>query len=147
MDDKYNIKPKPTFYNGIWYRSRLEARWACFFEFLRFDYEYEPEPFNTWSPDFVIHDLNCYVEIKPFGCWEDEMMNKILPYSESHRILLLSDEIRIESNKFYLGKMFSQTGDLRLIDFSLPYSNGFNSIIILRLWNESQNKVMYLKPE
>ena len=32
----------PTLYNGIQFRSRLEAKWAAFFDLLGWEYEYEP---------------------------------------------------------------------------------------------------------
>src|ERR1700744_4926102 len=60
-----------TRYNGILFRSRLEARWAVFFDHLNIKWEYEHEGFNLegvyylpdfWLPDF---DLGIYVECKP----------------------------------------------------------------------------------
>lgn len=51
-----------TEYNGYKFRSRLEAKWAVFFDALGIDYEYEPEGFELQSgkkylPDFRI---KCY---------------------------------------------------------------------------------------
>ena len=37
-----NIKPIETIYKGYRFRSRLEARWAVFFDALGIEYEYEP---------------------------------------------------------------------------------------------------------
>lgn len=56
------IKPIETIYNGYRFRSRLEARWAVFFDALGVDYEYEPEGFNLpnggrYLPDFRV---KCY---------------------------------------------------------------------------------------
>jgi hypothetical protein len=48
------IPAKPTMYNGRLYRSRLECRWAAFFDLLGWKYEYEPMDLNGWSPDFAI---------------------------------------------------------------------------------------------
>jgi len=44
---------KPTKYAGITFRSRLEARWAVFFDALGISWEYEPETFlvNNWWSD------------------------------------------------------------------------------------------------
>lgn len=51
-----NIKAIPTNYNRINFRSRLEARWALFFDLLGIPYEYEPEKYHTgvsrYIPDF-----------------------------------------------------------------------------------------------
>ncbi len=56
----------PTHYNGVNYRSRLEAKWAKFFDSLGWVHHYEPIDFKGYIPDFYISGENpCYVEIKP----------------------------------------------------------------------------------
>lgn len=64
-----NATPIRTQYNGIRFRSRLEARWAFFFAELGVKWQYEPEGFQLSSgwylPDFWLPDQNCWVEIKP----------------------------------------------------------------------------------
>ena len=40
------IKAIETVYNGYRFRSRLEARWAVFFDAMQIRYEYEPEGFR-----------------------------------------------------------------------------------------------------
>ena len=61
--------PIPTTYHGYRFRSRLEARWAVYFDVLGARWEYEKEGFNvngTWYlPDFYLVDLECFVEVKP----------------------------------------------------------------------------------
>lgn len=51
-----SIKPIQTRYRGHHFRSRLEARWAVFFDALMIPWEYEPEGFNLdvefYLPDF-----------------------------------------------------------------------------------------------
>lgn len=63
------IKAIQTEYNGYRFRSRLEARWAVFFDELGIEYEYEPEGFELSSgcylPDFFLRDFQIFVEIKP----------------------------------------------------------------------------------
>jgi hypothetical protein len=63
------ITPIETEYNGCKYRSRLEARWAVFFDSLNISFEYEKEGFDIdgerYLPDFWIKDWNCWLEIKP----------------------------------------------------------------------------------
>lgn len=70
MDNK--IKAIETHYNGYRFRSRLEARWAVFFDTVGMRYEYEPEGFTNngtcYLPDFYLPDATnygCYVEVKP----------------------------------------------------------------------------------
>lgn len=68
------IKPIETIYNGYKFRSRLEARWAIFFDELGIKYEYEPEGYELSSyekylPDFFLPDFNggMFCEVKPSG--------------------------------------------------------------------------------
>jgi hypothetical protein len=78
------IKPIQTRYAGYLFRSRLEARWAVFFDALKLKWEYEPEGFELPSgkrylPDFriMLRHGPLWVEIKPSGveCPEfDEFM-------------------------------------------------------------------------
>ena len=52
------IKAIETEYNGYRFRSRLEARWAVFFDELGIKYQYEPEGFDLdgtlYLPDFYL---------------------------------------------------------------------------------------------
>lgn len=64
-----NIKAIETVYKGYKFRSRLEARWAIFFEELGLGWQYEVEGFDLPSgrylPDFYLPSQHCHVEIKP----------------------------------------------------------------------------------
>jgi hypothetical protein len=57
-----------TAYKGYRFRSRLEARWAVFFDRAEIAWEYEPEGFETdagrYLPDFLLRG-RYYVEVKP----------------------------------------------------------------------------------
>lgn len=81
------IKAIETRYKGYRFRSRLEARWAVFFDTLEIKWEYEPQGFVvtkpgeelyendilvheedstewTYLPDFYLPDLGTWVEVK-----------------------------------------------------------------------------------
>ena len=71
-------KPIETCYNGYRFRSRLEARWAVFFDAAGIKYWYEPDGFSWEStndvgehvtkrylPDFWLPQFNSFAEIKP----------------------------------------------------------------------------------
>ena len=69
------IKAIETVYNGYKFRSRLEARWAVFFDDAGIKYEYEPEGFKLsnglyYLPDFFLPEVGgrtskgIYVEVK-----------------------------------------------------------------------------------
>jgi len=66
-----NIKPIQTHYKGYHFRSRLEARWAVFFDAIGWPWEYEPEGFDLGEGDFYLPDFrlicadgDLWVEIK-----------------------------------------------------------------------------------
>lgn len=73
---KYEFKSHPTRYKGVLFRSRLEARWAAFFDLIGWRWEYEPFDLDGWTPDFLVefpcghsecgptHTL--LVEVKPY---------------------------------------------------------------------------------
>jgi hypothetical protein len=54
----------PTTYGGTQFRSRLEARWAAFFDLLRFPWKYEPFDCDGYIPDFLLFD-RLLIEVKP----------------------------------------------------------------------------------
>lgn len=59
-----------TRYKGYAFRSRLEARWAVFFDHLNIAWQYEPEGFELgnglrYLPDFWLPDWGMWVEVKP----------------------------------------------------------------------------------
>lgn len=62
------IKAIETKYKGYRFRSRLEARWAVFFDNLGVKWEYEPEGFETdagwYLPDFWLPESKTWLEIK-----------------------------------------------------------------------------------
>ena len=74
------IRAIQTEYRGYLFRSRLEVRWAVFFDACGVDWEYEPEGYDLgnglyYLPDFLLHGVtinhgyfkkNCdiYVEVK-----------------------------------------------------------------------------------
>lgn len=56
----------PTKYDGIEYRSRLEARWAAFMRNIGWDIVYEPFDGDGYIPDFLVQgDAPLLVEVKP----------------------------------------------------------------------------------
>lgn len=63
------MKALETHFMGYRFRSRLEARWAVFFEAMGWSYQYEPEGFvlpdgTPYLPDFYLPDFDRWVEIK-----------------------------------------------------------------------------------
>jgi hypothetical protein len=70
MKRRPDLQPIETKFKGHKFRSRIEARWAVFFEALGLRYEYEVEGFKlpsggAYLPDFLLPDMNVFVEVKP----------------------------------------------------------------------------------
>lgn len=89
------IKAIETKYNGYNFRSRLEARWAVFFDAAGIRYEYEAEGFDMdgdyYLPDFWLPDIDngIYAEVK--GQWKDGDYKKIEKFWETgdHPLVIL----------------------------------------------------------
>jgi len=62
------MKAIETIYDGYRFRSRLEARWAVFFNALSINYEYEKEGYSLdgiyYLPDFSLPQFRAWAEIK-----------------------------------------------------------------------------------
>ena len=69
----------PTYQTGYKMRSRLEARWAGFFDRLGWRWEYEPCDFDGWIPDFVLigEKQNTFVEVKPVTTFPEIVRDQI----------------------------------------------------------------------
>jgi len=70
MTERNSVRAITTRYKGYNFRSRLEARWAVFFDHLKIRWDYEPEGFELgnglrYLPDFWLPDWKIWVEIKP----------------------------------------------------------------------------------
>lgn len=87
------IKAIETRYKGYRFRSRLEARWAVFFDALGIEYQYEPQGFEKenphgeplrYLPDFLLPKTGTWVEVKGSDELlkaEAEWMEDFLDYS------------------------------------------------------------------
>jgi hypothetical protein len=72
MNTMKTIQAIQTHYNGYHFRSRLEARWAVFFDALGIEYKYEPQGFTKdtadgvfhYLPDFYLPKQSLWVEVK-----------------------------------------------------------------------------------
>lgn len=87
------IKAIETSYKGYRFRSRLEARWAVFFDAMGIEWQYETEGFELsrcrYLPDFWLPKAEVFIEVKPgedyvppkwiyvagkvTGSWRDEL--------------------------------------------------------------------------
>ena len=86
-----NPKPIETSYKGYRFRSRLEARWAVFFENIGAEWEYEPQGFDLgdgmlYLPDFRVRwpgeERFHWVEVKP-GAPDPDELEKVFRLAEA----------------------------------------------------------------
>ncbi len=101
-----NIKPLPTRYKGIKFRSRLEARWAVFFDALNIKWRYEFEGYDLgggdwYLPDFWFPEWDVYGEVKP--CGGDFRKAEKFALKTGLQILLLEDVPAVSSYRFLKG--------------------------------------------
>jgi len=85
-----------TKYKGYNFRSRLEARWAVFFDSLGIKWEYEKEGFDLgngiyYLPDFWLPEVGLWAEVKPeeFNEKEIEKAERLVFSTEKGLIKLI----------------------------------------------------------
>jgi hypothetical protein len=84
MTVTYEITAKPTLYKGQMFRSRLEAKWAAFFDIVEWEWCFEPFHFGGWVPDFAIRAPGAQslrkvvlVEVKPIDFMDSDVADKM----------------------------------------------------------------------
>ena len=88
------IKAIETRYKGYRFRSRLEARWAVFFDAMGVEWSYEHEgyqlPSGLYLPDFWFPKLEMHAEVKPeIPTAHEWQLCKELCYSTKRRVVVL----------------------------------------------------------
>jgi hypothetical protein len=108
------MKAIETEYKGYRFRSRLEARWAVFFDACSIQWEYEPEGFELpcgtrYLPDFWLPRFHggIYVEVKPIG----GDFSKAHAFADAGNLILLAEgtpepkEYRLAGEEGCLGEV------------------------------------------
>jgi len=103
------IKAIPTWYKGIQYRSKLEAEWAKFFDYLGIPYLYESEggyelsDGTKYCPDFYLPDSKQWVEVKGIMTQTDEhKIEQFCKDTEQDIVVALPDgEFYMYDMRFY----------------------------------------------
>lgn len=95
MDTRLRMKSIETFYKGCKFRSRLEARWAVFFDSLKIIWEYEKEGFvlstgERYLPDFWLPQLDCFFEVKGAEPTDAERKKAFRLSAESRKLVILA---------------------------------------------------------
>jgi hypothetical protein len=131
------IRAIETVWKGYRFRSRLEARWAVFFNRVGLKWEYEPEGFDVdgvaYLPDFRVMTPQgsvCWYEIKPSYITSDRKFSSFSnAMSErdggSSRIALLSGD-PLENTYPY--KMCPRCGFIAKPEYGTDYVSSENSV-------------------
>lgn len=119
------MKPIETEYAGYRFRSRLEARWAVFFDTADIEYRYEPEGFVLpwsmtpgWSksktfrylPDFYLPELNLWCEVKA-------------DWSPTERLKFMNAVHAMKANFLVLGDLFQQPRGGSRVPYEVKYAH------------------------
>lgn len=93
-------KPIETSYHGHRFRSRIEARWAVFFDAIGIPWQYEVEGFDldgiAYLPDFWLPQQGIWVEIKGMHPTdEEEHKAALLAEQTRHPVYIFSGEIKV----------------------------------------------------
>ena len=92
------MKAIETQYKGYRFRSRLEARWAVFFDVLGLQWDYEPEGFEfeggvRYLPDFELQqtgDQRLFVEVKAEKPTKEEINKAKLLAAQGNCLVLFA---------------------------------------------------------
>lgn len=98
------IKPIQTEYKGTQFRSRIEAKWAAFFDGIEWPWRYEAIDLEWYIPDFYLPGHNIYVEVKSHMTVEELKQD--------------SDKVREASRKD--GREFAIVGGHYTVQIGLP---------------------------
>lgn len=84
-----------TSYKGYRFRSRLEARWAVFFDKPNVKWEYEKEGYelsggHRYLPDFWLPEMDCFFEVKGGQPTDQERLLALLLSSESKKLVAIA---------------------------------------------------------
>jgi hypothetical protein len=117
-----NFKPINTFYNGYYFRSRLEARWAVFFDTLKVKYEYEPEGFEInrtkYLPDFWLPEQDFWVEIKgKEPTYSEKMKAALLAKGSKKNVFMSVGNPWLQTHEIEEYKAKFKTPEYRIIGF------------------------------
>ena len=102
------FKPIETRYKGYRFRSRLEARWAVFFDSLGIAWEYEKEGFDLaghwYLPDFWLPQVQMWAEVKGESLtgYESALCYKLAD-DTGHEVLILVGPPEYRAYPFIIG--------------------------------------------
>ena len=106
-------------WNGYRMRSKIEAKWALFFENISVEYFYEPDTIalertdgkiTNYLPDYFLPEIGCYIEIKLDKCPTEQECSKcyMLAVQTGKDVFLFYEELGKKNMNGY--KYYATTG-------------------------------------
>lgn len=98
----YTIQAHPTTYAGVNFRSRLEARWAAFFDLCQWEWDYEPIDLIGWSPDFILKgEKDIIIEVKPVSISQVPTHDEIRTMGFSVTSWVENENVECDRGEYY----------------------------------------------
>lgn len=149
------VKAIETEYNGYRFRSRLEARWAVFFDALGVKYQYEPEGFELeggerYLPDFWLPKEQMWVEIKPElpkGVWDGSSKAERFSRALDQKVWLAAGDPLESSSLLISGKYwwFDNNSKIKIDEIDLCALCGSLTLHKEGCWcRDAQDKEFYI---
>lgn len=155
------IKAKATIWNGIEFKSRLEARWAIFFTTLHITWKYEPkwvelpvpgQPSLFYKPDFYLPAFDLWVEVKPVRKLVAEERAKAFYFvrnGHANHLLVLQSELAPTDTGIPQAWLISANGNKQpnVLQVKLGYDR--NKLILLNIkeWDKLSEQEIYTHNE
>lgn len=134
--------------DGVQYRSRLEAKWALFFQLVGWDASYEQDPTGKWLPDFAItapDGRKVLAEVKPIRI-EHGWPIAGSEYVDEHVVAKMRDALRrslcAEAILLTEGLYDSSPPRLGVLGYRLREDVGQEEDIFQRNWEQVRVRVM-----
>ena len=94
ISKNHNSKPHRAQYNGMWFRSSWEAKYAEYLDKAKVRWLYEPHVFTltidnketTYRPDFYLPEFGVYHEVKGYKRRDYDPYAKVLAAREQHNL-------------------------------------------------------------
>ncbi len=99
-----DIRPIETKYKGYRFRSRLEARWAVFFDTANIAWDYECEGYNVsgkyYLPDFYLPEHVAFFEVKGTADCDEQLLQDLATLTNKPVILAVGTIPELDDDKW-----------------------------------------------